>query len=69
MLLDAVADLVIVADLAKETMARGKQFVYDGLASGTLTPVIARTFVLDGIVDAHRYMASNRQMGEIVVVV
>ncbi len=51
------------------SMARGKQFVYDGLASGTLKPVIARTFALDAIVEAHRYMESNRQMGKIVVTV
>jgi NADPH:quinone reductase-like Zn-dependent oxidoreductase len=52
-----------------ETMARGKQFVYGGLASGALKPLIARTFTLDAIVDAHRYMESNRQMGKIVVTV
>ena len=52
-----------------ESMARGKQFVYDGLASGVLKPVIARTFPLDDIVEAHRYMESNRQIGKIVVTV
>ena len=51
------------------SMARGKQFVYDGLASGVLKPVIARTFTLDAIVEAHRFMESNRQMGKIVVTV
>lgn len=51
------------------SMARGKQFVYDGLASGALQPVIARTFTLDAIVEAHRFMESNRQMGKIVVTV
>jgi NADPH:quinone reductase-like Zn-dependent oxidoreductase len=50
-------------------MARGKQFVYDGLASGALKPVIARTFALEAIVEAHRFMESNRQMGKIVVTV
>jgi len=53
----------------QERMARGKQFVYDGLESGKLRPIIARTFSLDDIVDAHRYMESNRQMGKIVVTV
>lgn len=52
-----------------ESMARGKQFVYGGLASGALRPVIARTFPLDDIVEAHRYMESNRQVGKIVVTV
>jgi NADPH:quinone reductase-like Zn-dependent oxidoreductase len=50
-------------------MARGKQFVYDGLASGALKPVIARTFALEAIVEAHRFMESNRQKGKIVVTV
>ena len=47
----------------------GKQFVYDGLASGALKPVIDSTFPLDSIADAHRYMESNRQTGKIVVTV
>ena len=51
------------------SMARGKQFVYDGLATGVLKPIIARTFPLDAIVEAHRYMESNRQKGKIVVTV
>jgi NADPH:quinone reductase-like Zn-dependent oxidoreductase len=52
-----------------ERLARGKQFIYEGLASGKLKPVIARTFGLDDIVEAHRFMESNRQMGKIVVTV
>jgi NADPH:quinone reductase-like Zn-dependent oxidoreductase len=50
-------------------LTAGKQFVYDGLASGTLKPVIDRTFPLDNIVEAHRYMESNQQKGKIVVTV
>ncbi len=52
-----------------ERMARGKKFVYDGLASGALKPLIDSTFTLDNIVEAHRYMESNRQKGKIVVTV
>jgi NADPH:quinone reductase-like Zn-dependent oxidoreductase len=52
-----------------ERLARGKQFIYDGLESGALKPIIARTFSLDEIVEAHRFMESNRQMGKIVVTV
>ena len=48
-------------------MARAKQFVYDGLAAGDLKPIVARTFSLDEIVEAHRYMESNQQIGKIVV--
>jgi NADPH:quinone reductase-like Zn-dependent oxidoreductase len=52
-----------------ERLARGKQFVYDSLQSGALKPIIDRTFPLDAIVDAHRYMESNQQRGKIVVTV
>ncbi len=50
-------------------LAAGKQFVYDGLQTGALRPVVDRTFSLDAIADAHRYMESNRQKGKIVVTV
>jgi NADPH:quinone reductase-like Zn-dependent oxidoreductase len=52
-----------------EKLARGKQYVYDGLKSGALNPIIDSTFPLDAIVDAHRYMESNQQKGKIVVTV
>lgn len=52
-----------------ERFARGKQYIYDGLKSGALSPVIDRTFTLNEIVDAHQYMESNRQKGKIVVTV
>jgi NADPH:quinone reductase len=50
-------------------LERGKKFVIDGLASGRLKPVIAKTFPLDQIVEAHRYLESNQQIGKIVVTV
>ena len=34
-----------------------------------LKPVIAKTFALDEIVEAHRYLESNQQIGKIVVTV
>jgi len=52
-----------------ERLARGKQFIYSGLETGTLKPVIDRTFPLVSIVEAHRYMESNRQKGKIVITV
>lgn len=52
-----------------EKLDRGKRYVYDGLQSGKLKPVIDRTFTLDEIVEAHRYMESNQQNGKIVVTV
>ena len=42
-------------------------YVHDQVAGGALTPIIDRTFPLERIVDAHRYMESNVQKGKIVV--
>jgi NADPH:quinone reductase-like Zn-dependent oxidoreductase len=50
-----------------ERFARNKALVLDGLANGRLKPVIARTFMLSEIVEAHRFLESNQQMGKIVV--
>lgn len=50
-----------------EKLTRGKQYIDDGLKSGALKPHIDRTFPLRAIVEAHRYMESNRQKGKIVI--
>ena len=42
-------------------------FVQDQVSSGALRPIVDRTFPLEQIVDAHRYMESNLQRGKIVV--
>lgn len=44
-------------------------FVTDGLAKGELTPTIDRTFPLEDIADAHRYLEVGGQVGKIVVTV
>jgi NADPH:quinone reductase-like Zn-dependent oxidoreductase len=44
-----------------------KSFVLAGLESGALKPIIAKTFPFDEIVEAHRYLESNTQIGKIVV--
>lgn len=44
-----------------------KAFVLDGLRSGALQPVIARTFPFEQIVEAHRFLESNEQFGKVVV--
>lgn len=44
-------------------------FVLDGLARNLLKPVIAKTFVIDDIVNAHRYLESGSQVGKVVVTV
>jgi NADPH:quinone reductase-like Zn-dependent oxidoreductase len=48
-------------------MEDAKRFISDGLATGRLTPVIDRVFAFEELPDAHRYMASNQQVGKIVV--
>ena len=40
-----------------------------GLKEGRLKPVVAKTFPLSEIVEAHRYLESNQQLGKIVVTV
>jgi NADPH:quinone reductase-like Zn-dependent oxidoreductase len=50
-------------------LERGKRFIKEGLADGTLKPMIAKTFPLEQIVEAHRYLESNQQFGKIVVTV
>lgn len=42
----------------------------DGLNSGKLQPIVSKTFRgLDQIVEAHRYLESNEQIGKIVATV
>jgi NADPH:quinone reductase-like Zn-dependent oxidoreductase len=50
-------------------LERARKFVNDGLAEGSLKPLVAKTFPLDQIVEAHRYLESNQQIGKIVVTV
>jgi NADPH:quinone reductase-like Zn-dependent oxidoreductase len=55
----------ITSDAAR--LEAAKTFVLDGLRSGALTPIIARTFPFDEIIEAHRFLESNEQFGKIVV--
>ncbi len=52
-----------------DRFARGQALILQGLEDGRLKPVIDRTFKLDDIVEAHRYLESNQQVGKIVVTV
>jgi NADPH:quinone reductase-like Zn-dependent oxidoreductase len=42
-------------------------FVSSGLRSGAFRPVVDRTFTLDEIVEAHRYLEANTHTGKVVV--
>lgn len=50
-----------------ERLARAKAFILDGLSSGALKPIIARSFPFEQIVAAHRFLESNEQFGKVVV--
>ncbi len=53
----------------KARLEAAKKFVLDGLVSGSLKPVVAKTFPFDQIVEAHRFLESNDQLGKVVVTV
>ncbi|MFC8455289.1 zinc-dependent alcohol dehydrogenase family protein [Kitasatospora sp. NPDC057223] len=57
----------ITADAGRRR--RAVEFITAGLQDGWLRPAVDRTFPLDEIVEAHRYLESNRQVGKIVVTV
>ena len=46
-----------------------KQYVFDRVKAGNFKPRIDRVFPFAEIVEAHRYMESNEQIGKIVVTV
>ncbi|BDH47645.1 NADPH:quinone reductase [Salmonella enterica subsp. enterica serovar Choleraesuis] len=48
-------------------LAHARDFVYQGLESGQLKPIIDKVFAFNDIADAHRYMEANGQVGKIVV--
>jgi len=47
--------------------ARFKAFALDRFAGGRLVPVVDRVYALEDAPDAHRYMASNANVGKIVL--
>lgn len=55
----------VVSDDA--TLERAKAFINAGLSSGQLSPVIAKTFPLEKIQEATRFLESNQQVGKVVV--
>jgi NADPH:quinone reductase-like Zn-dependent oxidoreductase len=58
-------EVVLDAQLRRDA----ERWIVDHLERGTFAPVIARTFSLDQIVQAHAYMDSNQANGKIVVTV
>ena len=52
-----------------ERFSRVRDVILQGLTDGNLKPVISRTFPINQIVEAHRFLESNEQIGKIVVTV
>jgi NADPH:quinone reductase-like Zn-dependent oxidoreductase len=74
--LDILARDVTIRGLALTSVTKNdaqlaalKEFVSVGVADRTLRPTIARTFPLERIVDAHRFVESGEQIGKIVITV
>ncbi|WP_329564735.1 zinc-dependent alcohol dehydrogenase family protein [Kitasatospora sp. NBC_01266] len=61
------SNLDVIEDLA--VRRRAWHFLDAGLRAGTLAPAVDRTFDLSEIVEAHRYLESNGQVGKVVVTV
>jgi NADPH:quinone reductase-like Zn-dependent oxidoreductase len=54
---------------AAKLRAKAEQYVFDHVKAGNFMPRIDRVFPFAEIVEAHRYMESNEQIGKIVVTV
>lgn len=52
-----------------ERVEKARKFIFKGLAEGFLEPVIAKIFPFEQIVEAHRFLESNEQIGKIVVTI
>jgi NADPH:quinone reductase-like Zn-dependent oxidoreductase len=59
----------IVHLIASGKLETAKAYITAHLASGAIRPVIAKTFQLAEIADAHRFMETGQQIGKIVVTV
>lgn len=50
-----------------DTAAEARKYVFDNIVSGNFNPRIDKTFPFAQIVEAHRHLESNAQIGKIVV--
>jgi NADPH:quinone reductase-like Zn-dependent oxidoreductase len=49
--------------------AQFKRHVLPHLASGSMKPVVDRSFPLEEVADAHRYMETNANFGKIILTI
>lgn len=52
-----------------EVLKAARQYVVDRLNDGRFHPTIAKTFPLDHAIEAYHYLASNEQVGKVVITV
>ena len=52
-----------------DAFSKAKKYIFDHITAGNFKPCIDKTFPFAQIVEAHRYMESNAQIGKIVVTV
>lgn len=50
-----------------ERSERMRKYIYEGIKSGALKPKVDRVFKLNQVREAYEYMASNAQVGKIVI--
>lgn len=58
-----------ISGARRDRLEAAKDYVFNGVSSGDLKPIIDKTFPLDSIRDAHEHLESNEQIGKIVVTV
>ena len=51
-----------------EQRIEGVNWINDKMDKKILKPIISKTFNLDQIVDAHKYLAEGNQLGKTVVI-
>jgi NADPH:quinone reductase-like Zn-dependent oxidoreductase len=59
--------MIVTTSTDPKKQKEAVDFVFGGLKSGALKPVIDKVFPLDQIKEAHRYLEGNQQFGKIVV--
>jgi len=68
-LANITSSIILTSSMDPLKLEKMVEFINSGMKDGSLKPLIAKTFPLDQIVDAHKYLESNQQFGKIVVTV
>lgn len=67
MIFEYTGNQVMGMERNPDAIARAVSYINSGFETGEFTPIIAKSFLLDEVSDAHRYLESNKQIGKIVV--